>query len=257
MANPSIFKDPLQTGYREPVPPMNTDAFRAVVETRRSVRVYTEDPVPEEVMRECLKLSLLAPNSSNLQPWEFFWVRTPEKKQKLVEYCLSQPAARTAAELVVAVARPDYWKPNHQRMMKIFEEQGKLNTKAAYWYYKKIVPLAYTQGFLSLLGLGKRIFLFFRAMGQPLPRGPVSHADMKLWAQKSTALACENLMLALRAYDFDSCPMEGMDPVRIKKLLNLPARAGICMVISAGKRAENGVYGKRIRFDESLFLHEV
>ena len=30
------------------------------------------------------------------------------------------------------------------------------------------------------------------------------------------ALACENLMLALRAYGYDSCPMEGMDSKRIK-----------------------------------------
>ena len=34
---------------------------------------------------------------------------------------------------------------------------------------------------------------------------------MAVWAHKSTALACENLMLSLRAYGYDSCPMEGMD----------------------------------------------
>jgi nitroreductase len=77
---------------------------------------------------------------------------------------------------------------------------------------------------------------------------------MKIWAHKSTALACQNLMLSLRAYGYDSCPMEGMDSKQIKKLLNLPRRAQITMVISAGKRAENGVYGKQIRFDSDDFI---
>ena len=80
---------------------------------------------------------------------------------------------------------------------------------------------------------------------------------MAIWAHKSTALACENLMLSLRAYGYDSCPMEGMDSKRIKKLLGLSSPAEISMVISSGKRAENGVYGKQIRFDSNYFIHEI
>ena len=84
-------------------------------------------------------------------------------------------------------------------------------------------------------------------LSRPIPREPVSFSDMKIWAQKSTALACQNLMLSFRAFGYDSCPMEGIDSRRIKKLLNLHKTDQICMVISAGKRSKNGVYGKRIR----------
>ena len=42
-------------------------------------------------------------------------------------------------------------------------------------------------------------------------------------------------MLSLRAYGYDSCPMEGMDSSKIKKLLGLRSPAEISMVISAGK----------------------
>ena len=76
-------------------------------------------------------------------------------------------------------------------------------------------------------------------------------------AHKSTALACENLMLSLRAFGYDSCPMEGIDSRRIKTLLGLKKPAEISMVISAGKRAENGVYGKQFRFNNKYFIHEV
>ena len=77
---------------------------------------------------------------------------------------------------------------------------------------------------------------------------------MKIWAHKSTALACQTLMLSLRAFGYDSCPMEGIDSFRIKKLLKLPKKAQICMVISAGRRADNGVYGKRFRLNKERFI---
>jgi nitroreductase len=77
---------------------------------------------------------------------------------------------------------------------------------------------------------------------------------MRVWAHKSTALACENIMLGFSAFGFDTCPMEGFDSARVKKVLNLGRESEICMVISAGKRAKNGVYGPRIRFGKEQFV---
>ena len=54
--------------------------FFEALNKRRSVRKFTNAEVPEAVMKKCLKASLLAPNSSNLQPWEFYWIRNNEKK---------------------------------------------------------------------------------------------------------------------------------------------------------------------------------
>ena len=236
---------------------INRDEFIKAVKSRRSVRIFNDEPVLEEDMRKCLELALLAPNSSNLQPWEFYWVRDQNKKERLVEYCLGQPAAATAQELVVCVARYDFWKVNAERMLQLFREKGDKIPKSAKIYYKKIVPLAYSQGPLGSFGILKKLIVFFRGMSVPTPREPGSRNDMKIWAQKSTALACQNLMLSLRAFGYDSCPMEGMDSKRIKQLLELPRKAQICMVISAGKRAENGVYGEQVRFDSNLFIKVV
>ena len=255
MSTIDIFNDVLpEFENQESLPDINSEEFCKVIETRRSVRVYTDEKIPEEIMRKCLHLALLAPNSSNLQPWQFYWIRNIKKKAQLVEYTLNQPSARTASELIVAVARPDFWKPVRKQMLEVISKKDPTKVKAVKQYYKTIVPLAYDQGPLGLYGPFKKLFLFFRGLKMPTPRGPASRSDMLIWAHKSTALACENLMLSLRAHGFDSCPMEGMDSVRIKKLLELPSAASICMVISAGKRAGNGVYGNRIRFDESQFI---
>jgi nitroreductase len=93
---------------------------------------------------------------------------------------------------------------------------------------------------------------------KPMVRQPKSFADMRTWANKSTALACQNLMLAFRAYGYDTCPIEGLDQRRIRRMLELPyGKAEVCMAISVGKRAPNGIYGPRIRFDRKLFVKEL
>lgn len=243
--------------YTEPAVTIDQAEFEKVVRSRRSVRVYNHEPIPEDIMRKCLQLALLAPNSSNMQPWEFYWVRDQAKKQQLIHFCLDQPAAATAQELIVCVARLDTWKRNRNLMLEWFEKSTATVPKAAQWYYRKIVPLAYGQGPLYLMSPIKKWLMNLIALRKPSPRGPAGKGDMRVWAHKSTALACQNLMLAFRAFGFDSCPMEGMDATRIRKLLRLPRQAEICMVISAGKRAEDGIYGTQIRFDDSLFLFEV
>ena len=80
--------------------------FFEAVKNRRSIRKFTDENVPDSVVEKALEAAVLAPNSSNVQTWDFYWVRTPEKKKKLVSYCLNQSAARTAQHLVVIVGDP-------------------------------------------------------------------------------------------------------------------------------------------------------
>jgi nitroreductase len=54
-------------------------------------------------------------------------------------------------------------------------------------------------------------------------------------------------MISMAAIGYDTCPMEGSDTTRIKKILNLPMGAEITMTIGCGIRDENGIYGPRFR----------
>lgn len=243
--------------HREPAPATDPAAFQTIVESRRSVRVFTDEKIPEDIMRRCIDNALLAPNSSNLQPWEFYWVRNEKKKQQLAQICMGQSAATTAQELVVCVARTDRWREMQKKMIQTFDESEEKVPKGAYIYYQKLAPLMYTQGFMNIFGWVKKLIFFLQGLTKVTPREPTSHSDMRVWAHKSTALACENLMLSLRAYGFDSCPMEGHDSKRVKKLLGISSKAEVCMVISAGKRAENGIYSRRLRMPRENFVFEV
>lgn len=67
--------------YYEPAPQdIDVANFRKVIESRRSVRKFTDRTIPSDVLDACLDLALLAPNSSNLQPWTFYVVQSPSKK---------------------------------------------------------------------------------------------------------------------------------------------------------------------------------
>src|SRR5919202_6994099 len=70
-------------------------------ETRHSIRRYTDDPVPEEDLREILRLVGLAPSAWNLQPWRFVVVRDAELKRKLREAAHGQHQVSAAPVVLV------------------------------------------------------------------------------------------------------------------------------------------------------------
>ncbi|HEX5841405.1 MAG TPA: nitroreductase family protein, partial [Pseudomonas sp.] len=91
-------------------------ALRQLIESRRAVRRFSAEAVPEAVIRDCLELAVLAPNSCNLQPWSFQVVRDPALLARLHLVCMSQNAAK--APLIIAVlARPDTWKQACQNII--------------------------------------------------------------------------------------------------------------------------------------------
>jgi nitroreductase len=75
----------------------------------------------------------------------------------------------------------------------------------------------------------------------------IRNSDMRIVAHKSAGLAAQNFMISMAAIGYDTCPMEGSDTLRIKKILNLQRGAEITMVIGCGIRDEKGIYGSRFR----------
>lgn len=233
--------------------PLNHHEFDKVVLSRRSVRSYTSEAVPETTLRHCLELALLSPSSSNLQPWEFHWVRNPDLKAKLAEFCYSQPSARTASDLIVCVARTKTWASNLGDIIKDLKAQPGVSPSAIK-YHEVDLPKMLEQGLFGLKGYWRSLKYRFRGLKKVQARRPGGPGDLLLWAVKSTTLGIQTLMLAIRAHGYDSCPMEGFDEVRVARLLNLPSDAHIVMVVSVGKRAKNGIYGKRTRLGKDQFI---
>ena len=230
------------------------------IKYRRSVRKYLDVELDEEKVKNCIRNATLAPNSSNMQLWEFYHVTDNKTLKKLSKACFDQNAAKTAVNMVVFVARRDKWreraKYNLDFLEDMFDKQEKegmdveRRRKVSRRYYKKLMPTIYID-FLGIVGYYKKILSFFIGLFRPIYR-EVLFSDLRVITHKSVALAAENFMLSMAEIGYDTCPMEGSDTTRVKKILKLPSKAEITMIIGCGIRAENGVYTERFRvpFDD-------
>ena len=63
-------------------------------------------------------------------------------------------------------------------------------------------------------------------------------------------------MLAIKTAGFDSCPMKGLDPDKVRALCGLPQEATVTMAISVGEGTPEGLYGPRLRFPLADHLRE-
>ena len=230
------------------------------IEYRRSVRKYLEVELDVEKVKNCIRNATLAPNSSNMQLWEFYHITDKETLKKLSKACFDQNAAKTAVNMVVFVARRDKWrkraKENLNFLEDMFDQQEKegidvaRRRKVSIRYYKNLMPTIYTD-FFGLIGFYKKILSFFIGLFRPIYR-EVLFSDLKVITHKSVALAAQNFMLSMAEIGYDTCPMEGSDTTRVKKILKLPSKAEINMIVACGIRSEKGVYTERFRvpFDE-------
>ena len=237
-------------------------ALAAVMRRRRSVRNYAAEPIPDTVLDACFDMAILAPTSHNLECWQMIDVRDTHRLAELRRICLDQPAAVAAPHLIVAVARPDLWRRGRTMMLARIEREksdptlSEATRKFLPLFEKKyriLIPLIFEDGPLHILAPLKRFLVWCRACFKPVMRGPFGRHEQALWAVKTAALACENLMLALTAHGFDSCPMEGFDEPKLKRLLGLPRAAEIVMDIAAGRRGDDGVI-PQIRFGREHYI---
>ena len=232
---------------------------------RRSVRIYDANKhLDTAIVKKCLEQAALAPNSSNLQLWEFYHITSKDIIRKIAPYCFNQNAAKTAQQLVVFVTRKDLWKKRANSNLKFIDKNFGANNskseqsnreKVARNYYGKIIPFAYAD-FLGIFGFFKYLMILILGLFKPIYR-EVRNSDMRIVAHKTCGLAAENFMLSMAAKGYDTCPMEGSDTWRVKNLLGLPFGAEINMIVSCGIRTEKGVYGERFRIPFNEVYKEV
>jgi nitroreductase len=215
--------------------------------------------VPDEIIRTSLERAILSPNSSNMQLWEFHWIRSEDALKAMVPLCLGQQAATTARQMVVFVTRKDKWRAradwNLDRIKETIKGEPTKVQKMALKYYGIIMPLMYRSDFFGITTLIRRSISFFMGLRKPFYRAGGKSAQ-RITVHKSCALAAQTFMLSIAAEGFHSCPMEGFDEKRVKKFLGLPNGAEINMIISVGLGTEAGVWGNRYRvpYDEVVIV---
>lgn len=83
--------------------------FLDLARSRRSVRAYRPDPVPQETLRDLVEAARWAPTAVNTQPWEFIIITDPDVKAAVGNHAryfgLGWPHIHAAPALIAVCAR--------------------------------------------------------------------------------------------------------------------------------------------------------
>lgn len=102
------------TGYREyPLEEMRARAaeFYAELRRRRTVREFSDRPIPRDIIEECIRAAGTSPSGGNVQPWRFIVVSNPAVKKLIRKGAeredrefYSKPESRDWSEVVAPLA---------------------------------------------------------------------------------------------------------------------------------------------------------
>ena len=210
------------------------------ITSRRSVRAFLPTPVPDETIRDILRVAARAPSGTNMQPWKVYVVKG-DRKQALADAILGSGIRAEKAVWDDYVYYPDQF----------FEP---------YLTRRRAVGFA----LYSLLGIGRREvermraqhdrnFTFFDA-----PVGMIFTIDRRLnkgsWVDHGMFL--QTVMLAARARGLHTCPQAAFAPYhrQIRPLLNIPDEeivvCGMALGHEDASKPENALRSERAPLEE-------
>ncbi len=179
--------------------------FDTLVETRRSVHDYTDQPLSNDTIEAIFERVQLTPSGYNLQPWEFLVLQDPGTKQTLREVAYDQAHVTEAAAAVVVLGNTD----PAAHAEPVFED----------WLAKDYIPNE---------DVKEQLLENVHGMAG------MDEAERRIWTTRSTALAAMTLMYAAWEEGVASCPMEGFDAEALSEAFAIPDGYEPVMLITLG-----------------------
>jgi len=174
---------------------------------------------------------VLTPSSYGLQPWKFLIVQSPEVRKKLTPASWNQTQVEDCSHFVVLASKTT------------------LDEK----YISNFINDAATQRGMDAAKLEG----YKKMMMGDLLQGPRSKIIQE-WATRQVYIALGNLMTCSALLEIDTCPMEGIDPVKYDEILGLKGTDYLTAVACAvGYRSSDDKYAqaKKIRFANEKVIH--
>jgi nitroreductase len=210
---------------------MNLDAFEQLARARRSVRKFLPTPISEELLTRLLDAAHWAPSGFNLQPTHFTVVTDTELKKQLHPACMNQKQILEAPAVVVFSGDREVAANNLEAILKMDALAGAVSPEYAA-LLRKFVDMSFSRGPLGTGWFFKLIAPPILRLSKPMPDIPA--VEKKVWLVKQVMLTAMNFMLAAKSAGLDTVPMEGFDPEKVGRILNLPKSHVIPVVIPVG-----------------------
>lgn len=78
---------------------MEIDRLIDLLKSRRSIRAFKPDPIPDEYIQKIIEAARWAPSGGNSQPWEFIVIKRKEVKDRIVDLFMKSTKLLREAEL--------------------------------------------------------------------------------------------------------------------------------------------------------------
>ena len=199
----------------------------SAIQQRRSIRAFKPDEIEPALIRQLINLAVLAPSSSNLQPWRIILVQNPEKKAALTEVCFNEDIISTAPIIFVFAADVNAWKKDITMVLDQAKQNGAYTDKKVN-YCKKAIPQ------------------FFGRLGD----------KTRECAVKDAMIAATHLVLAAESLGLSTCFVNGWLEYQVKEIIeasNMPDLA-IAVLVAVGYAAESGKNLGRFPLSTNVFI---
>jgi nitroreductase len=193
---------------------------RQAIEQRRSINAFVAGHrLPEQEVAELMRLVRLAPSAFNLQHCRYVLVDDPDLRRRLRAASYDQAQVTDAALLVVICADLHAWRKRPER----------------YWSHAgDDVRRSMVRGITEFYGGDEQL--------------------QRDEAMRSCGIAAQTLMLAAQGLGHDSCPMDGYEPEKVARLINLPPDHVLGLFVAIGKAREPAIARGGFLPPEEVFI---
>ena len=77
------------------------------LKTRRTIRSFKDEKIPEEDLEEIIDCGRLAPTANNTQPWEFILIKNNDKLKEIGEACTYGDFIKNASACILVAGKND------------------------------------------------------------------------------------------------------------------------------------------------------
>ena len=227
--------------------------FLELARGRRSTRHFTDDPLPEGMMEHLLDAARWAPSGYNLQSTHFVVVTDQARREALRPACMHQRQITDAPAVVVFAGDKAVMRAHMERVIEMDRDAGATNEKYEA-LMRKMVPLAMDTGPMGVGWLWKATLAPLAGWFTPMPSIPA--VRRRYWLAKQAALCTMSFMLAAEAAGLATCPMEGFDEWRVRRVLGIPRRYLPIIVTPVGYAATSDQTKTRLPMDQLVHYEQ-
>jgi nitroreductase len=194
------------------------------IRTRRSIRKFKPDPIPEEKIKLLLESARLAPSGTNTQPWRFIVVRDDDTKTRLQRAAHNQRHVKRAPVIIVCCADLKAFKEFPVRVDELIES-GALPERT------------------------REVFIPYLKKGM----STVTKDALMVAAAANVAIAVEHIVLQAVEIGLGTCWVRWYEDNKVKEILDIPDHIEVMALLPVGIPDEDPAPRPRLGLDTIVY----